>query len=56
MPVLAGVHVLVVDNDAAAREMVTAALEHCGADVSAATSAEDARQTLSRIMCDVHPD
>ena len=53
MPVLAGVHVLVVDDDAAAREMVTTALEHCGAEVSVAASAEDARGTLSRTMYDV---
>ena len=31
MPRLDGVRVLIVDDDAAAREMVTMALEHCGA-------------------------
>src|SRR5207245_538280 len=33
MPALAGVRVLLVDDNPAAREMMTAALEHCGATV-----------------------
>jgi signal transduction histidine kinase len=39
MPILGGVRVLVVDDDAAAREMVTATLEYCGAQVAAVASA-----------------
>ena len=53
MPALAGVRVLVVDDDAGAREMVTAVLEHCGAIVAAAESAAEARSTLARSACDV---
>jgi CheY-like chemotaxis protein len=53
MPVLAGVHVLVVDDDPAAREMVMVALEHCGAEVVSAASAEEARQVLADTTCDV---
>jgi CheY-like chemotaxis protein len=53
MPVLAGIRVLVVDDDPAAREMVMVALEHCGAEVAAAASAEEAREKLSAAMCDV---
>ena len=53
MPALAGVRVLVVDDDAGAREMVTAVLEHCGAVVVAAASAAEARSTLARSACDV---
>jgi len=53
MPVLRGVHVLVVDDDAAAREMVTAALEYCGAAVTTAASAVEARQRLAEESCDV---
>jgi len=53
MPALAGVRVLVVDDDAGAREMVTAVLEYCGASVAAATSAAEARSSLTRRECDV---
>jgi len=53
LPLLTGVHVLLVDDDAAAREMTTVALESCGADVTAAASANEARHALSHAMCDV---
>jgi CheY-like chemotaxis protein len=53
MPALDGVRVLIVDDDAGAREMVTMALEHCGACVSSAASAAEARITLVRSACDV---
>jgi CheY-like chemotaxis protein len=53
MPALDGVRVLVVDDDAGAREMVTAVLEHCGAVVMAAASAAEARSGLARSACDV---
>ena len=46
MPVLDGVRILVVDDDAAAREMVTATLEYCGAQVAAVASAVEARRRL----------
>jgi signal transduction histidine kinase/ActR/RegA family two-component response regulator len=53
MPILDGVHVLLVDDDAGAREMVTAVLEHCGAAVAAAASAAEARTALQQDACDV---
>ncbi len=53
MPALDGVRVLVVDDDAGAREMVTAVLEHCGAVVAAAASAAEARTALAGRECDV---
>jgi signal transduction histidine kinase/ActR/RegA family two-component response regulator len=53
MPALGGLRVLVVDDDAGAREMVTAVLEHCGAVVEAAASAAEARSVLARNECDV---
>jgi CheY-like chemotaxis protein/anti-sigma regulatory factor (Ser/Thr protein kinase) len=53
MPVLDGIRVLIVDDDAAAREMVTVVLEHCGAHVVSATSAAEARSALTRSPCDV---
>jgi signal transduction histidine kinase/ActR/RegA family two-component response regulator len=53
MPVLDGVHVLIVDDDAGAREMVTAVLEHCGANVASAASAAEARTALGQNVCDV---
>jgi two-component system CheB/CheR fusion protein len=53
VPALAGVRVLVVDDDASAREVVTAALEHYGAVVATAASAAEARSTLARTACDV---
>ena len=53
MPVLDGIRVLIVDDDAGAREMVTAVLEHCGANVASAASAAEARTTLGQGACDV---
>jgi signal transduction histidine kinase/CheY-like chemotaxis protein len=53
MPGLDGIHVLVVDDDPSAREMVTVTLEHCGARVSAAGSAAEARMTTALTACDV---
>ena len=53
MPALDGVRVLVVDDESSAREMVSAVLEHCGAVVSAAASAADARTALVAGACDV---
>ena len=45
--------VLIVDDDAGAREMVTAVLEHCGAVVATAACAAEARSVLARSACDV---
>jgi len=53
MPSLDGVRVLVVDDDVAAREMVTAALTHCGARVASAASAAEARSALAENGCHV---
>jgi signal transduction histidine kinase/ActR/RegA family two-component response regulator len=46
-PNLSAVHVLVVDDEADAREMVTSALELCGAKVSTAGSAREALDRLA---------
>jgi signal transduction histidine kinase/ActR/RegA family two-component response regulator len=53
MPALDGLRVLVIDDDAAAREMVTATLEFCGARVASAASALDARQKLPTATWDL---
>ena len=53
MPMLDGIRVLIVDDDAASREMVTVVLEYCGAYVAAAGSAAEARSALTRSACDV---
>jgi CheY-like chemotaxis protein len=50
---LIGVHVLVVDDDADARELITTVLEYCGALVTGVSSASAALETLSRITPDV---
>ena len=53
LPVLDGTRVLVVDDDASSREMVTAVLEHCGAHVLSAASAMEARSALESSGYDV---
>ena len=53
MPALTGIRALVVDDDANAREMAAATLQYCGADVTTAASAADARAFLARTDCDV---
>jgi signal transduction histidine kinase/CheY-like chemotaxis protein len=52
-PVLTGVRVLVVDDEADSREMMTSALETCGATVVAAASAKEALRALTRSHVDV---
>jgi signal transduction histidine kinase/ActR/RegA family two-component response regulator len=52
-PALAGVRVLLVDDEPDAREMMATALETCGATVVSAASARDAIQTLNREPVDV---
>jgi signal transduction histidine kinase len=53
MPMLDGIRVLIVDDDAASREMASVVLEYCGASVTAAASATEARSALTRSACDV---
>ena len=50
---LASVHVLVVDDDASSRELVTTALEICGATVMAVETAQEAVATLKAWRPDV---
>jgi len=53
LPSLEGVRVLVVDNEADARELVSAILESCGAEVTAVESAAEALKEISRNRPDV---
>jgi CheY-like chemotaxis protein len=46
---LAGVHVLVVEDTDDSREMLRVALEYCGALVTTAASAEEARRVLDTL-------
>jgi CheY-like chemotaxis protein len=50
---LVGVHVLVVDNDPEACELLATILEYCGALVTTVTSAEAALASVKRIVPDV---
>jgi signal transduction histidine kinase/DNA-binding response OmpR family regulator len=52
-PDLTGVHVLVVDDEADAREIVKRVLEDCGASVDVAASAADGRARLAARKPDV---
>ncbi|HEV8311292.1 MAG TPA: ATP-binding protein, partial [Methylomirabilota bacterium] len=52
-PTLDGVHVLLVDDEADAREVLTALLEEHGARVTAAASAAEALERLERVRPDV---
>jgi CheY-like chemotaxis protein len=46
---LAGIHVLVVDDDPSARELLRLVLEYSGAFVTVAASAEEALAVLARV-------
>jgi CheY-like chemotaxis protein len=46
---LAGVHVLVVEDTDDLRELLCMALEYCGARVTAAASAEEAKRVLDTV-------
>lgn len=46
---LAGVHVLVVEDTDDSREMLRVALEYCGALVTTASSAEEAKRILATL-------
>lgn len=50
---LVGVHVLVVDDEPDARDLLRTVLEYCGALVTVASSALDALATLERVTPDV---
>jgi len=50
---LQGVHVMVIDDDQDARELLHAVLAYCGAEVLSAESARDALAALGRIQPDV---
>ena len=50
---LQGVSVLVVDDDADARDLIRTVLEYCGALVSVAQSAEEALRIIERVTPDV---
>jgi CheY-like chemotaxis protein len=52
-PLLTGVKVLVVDDDADARAVVSTALAQCGARTAAVTSAQEALQVLTQFRPDV---
>ncbi|HEU5323251.1 MAG TPA: response regulator, partial [Methylomirabilota bacterium] len=49
---LVGVHVLVVDDDDDARQLVRTVLEYCGALVSTAATARQALHILERVTPD----
>jgi len=53
LPLLDGLHVLVVDDDQDAREAVAAVLESCGAEVTAAAGAAGALEALRCARPDV---
>jgi CheY-like chemotaxis protein len=50
---LQGVHVLVVDDDRDARDILRTVLEYCGALVTACASARQAMRVLHRVVPDV---
>jgi CheY-like chemotaxis protein len=50
---LIGIHVLVVDDDTDARDLIRTVLEYCGALVTAASAATDALGMLERVTPDV---
>lgn len=50
---LAGVHVLIIDDDAEARDLIRTVLCYCGALVSVAASAGEGLETLQRVLPDV---
>jgi CheY-like chemotaxis protein len=50
---LLGVHILVVDDDEDARELLRTVLRYCGALVTAVPSAQDAMSVLDRVTPDL---
>ncbi|KAB8320480.1 response regulator [Tolypothrix campylonemoides VB511288] len=53
LPILDGVQILVVDDEADSREFLVAAIEMCGAEVIAVSSAIEAIQVISQQRLDV---
>ncbi len=51
--VLKGMHVLLVEDDADARDLIAIILRYCGALVTAVASAEEALDTLGRVKPDL---
>ena len=52
-PSLAGIRVIVVDDEADSREFIVALLEQCGAQVTAVASAREAIEAVSQVKADV---
>ena len=50
---LAGVHVLIIDDDPEARDLIRTVLRYCGALVSMAASAGEGLDTLRRVLPDI---
>ena len=50
---LAGVHVLIVDDDPEARDLIRTVLRYCGALVSVAASAREGLDTLQHVLPDI---
>jgi CheY-like chemotaxis protein len=50
---LAGVHVLIIDDDVEARDLLRTVLRYCGALVSVAPSAGEGLETLRRVLPDI---
>ena len=50
---LVGIHVLIVDDDPDARELIATVLRYCGALVTDVASASEGLRLLTRIMPDV---
>jgi CheY-like chemotaxis protein len=50
---LSGVHVLIIDDDAEARDLIRTVLRYCGALVSVAASAGEGLESLQRVRPDV---
>jgi signal transduction histidine kinase len=53
LPSLAGLNVLVIDDESMTRDVVSAILRRCGAEVTCADSAREARERLREKMPDV---
>jgi CheY-like chemotaxis protein len=50
---LSGVHVLIIDDDPEARDLIRTVLHYCGALVSVASSAGEGLEVLQRVLPDV---
>jgi CheY-like chemotaxis protein len=50
---LSGVHVLIIDDDPEARDLIGTVLRYCGALVSTAASAAEGLETLQRVLPEI---